>query len=166
MATPRPDRADSLRRGFSLAELMLVLAILALAGLIVAPTIGRMALGEERRVREGVIEMVRSGQLAATEKGLPVSVIYEPGPNRLTVLDRRFDLPSGWWARTTAEEQGGQRRGGIRTVEEITGREPPPRIMMVWSPGGLVSQCDWVVVSEGGVRIRVRGDSIDGVRVE
>ena len=115
MPATRPDRSGWVRRGFTLAELMLVLAILALAGLIVLPTIGRMALGEERRVREGVIEIV---------------------------LDRAYALPSGWWVRTRAEDEAGPRRGGIRTVEEITGREPPPRVMMTWSPGGLVSQCD------------------------
>lgn len=161
----RPRRKPT-PRAFTLAELLIVLAIIALAALIVIPSLRRMTGGDERRVRQELIEVVRSGQIAATETGLPVNVTFEPGERRLTALNRAVVLPSGWWVRRTGEAEVNRSASGIRTLDDIAGRAPPPRVMMTWSPGGLVSETDWVVVGESGVRIRVYGNSIDGVRIE
>ena len=153
-------------RAFTLAELLIVLAILALSALVVIPGLSRLTGGQERRVRQEVIEVVRAGQIAATEKGLPVAVVFEPGQRRLSAAQRAVVLPSGWWVRRTDEADASRSRSGIRTLDQIAGRAPEPRVMMTWSPGGLVSQTDWLVTGESGVRIRVYGDSIDGVRIE
>lgn len=161
---PSNDRRRS--RAFTLAELLIVLAILALAALVVVPGAARMLGGQERRVRQEVIEIVRAGQIAAAEKGLPVSVVFEPGQRRLSALDRGIVLPSGWWVRRTDEPEpaGGAARDA--RGRDALGRAFPARVMMTWSPGGLVSECDWLATSESGVRIRVYGNSIDGVRIE
>lgn len=161
-----PRRPDQPAPAFTLAELLIVLAILALSALVVIPGVARLAGGQERRVREEVAEIVRAGQIAATEKGLPVSVVFEPGQRRLSAGPRAVVLPSGWWVRWTNEEDTRTTRTGIVTLDELAGRDPAPRVMMTWSPGGLVTETDWVVTGESGARIRVRGDSIDGVRIE
>jgi prepilin-type N-terminal cleavage/methylation domain-containing protein len=161
----RPRRKPT-ARAFTLAELLIVLAILALAALVVIPTLRRFTGNDEQRLRQELIEVVRSGQIAATETGLPVHVTFEPGERRVTAHNRAVVLPSGWWVRRTGEAEVNRAASGIRTLDDIAGRAPPPRVMMTWSPGGLVSETDWVVVGESGVRIRVYGNSIDGVRIE
>lgn len=158
-------RAD---RALSLLELVVVLAILALGAAVIVPSVGRGASSLEERVfRDRVVAFVREAQREADRSGYPCAVRYlarehalEAGGSRLLMEDsweaavREVDaLGNETWRRLGPWFEGSE--GGVVAVE-----------LMRWSPGSLPSPCDWRLRSDGGAVIRVRGDLLEGVRIE
>ena len=163
-------------RGYSLVELLIVLALLALASAVVLPAVARAGFGDERRaVRTEVIEMVRGAQTRADLTGLTVHVQYHPRTRRFVVGDREHRF-SGSWRPVMSNEPGlspeaqnaALRLQGERGVTRIVSAEDAdaPVTLMSWSPGGMSSATDWTLLNDRGMRVRVWGDAIDGVRVE
>lgn len=169
-------RTRARRSAFTLAELLVVLGIIALASAIVLPVLIRVGMGDEQRaVRTRVIEIVRAAQVDADATGLPVAVQYKPRSRRFVVSGREYALPGGWRptigdpARLAPEARDAANRlaGEDSVVRVATGADPDaPVTLMTWSPGGMASPTDWSLVNAGGARVRVVGDAIDGVRVE
>lgn len=158
-------------RGFSLLELVVVLAILALSALVIVPNLGRTAEGLENRVfRDGVVAFVREAQREADRSGYPCAVRYLPREHALEAAGEVMELPEGWEAFVREEE--GSRTGtdgwlriGPWRAGDRTGGDPVE--LMRWSAGGLSTPTDWRLREEGGGEsIRVYGDLLDGVRVE
>ncbi|MGD9693416.1 MAG: prepilin-type N-terminal cleavage/methylation domain-containing protein [Phycisphaerales bacterium] len=148
------------RAGVTLLELLVVLAVIALAGVVVLPSLMRAGgRGETERVREKLVGLVRHAQVEATRRGAPVSVTYEPGVGLLQAGEESFRLPSGWkvWV-----IPGGESTGAWRLVKKDGG----PVEVVTWSPGRLASACAARLTGGGGTgEVVVMGDAIDGVRV-
>lgn len=175
-APPHASPRRAQRRAFTLAELLVVLGIIALATAIVLPVLLRAGLGDEQRaVRTRMIEMVRFAQSEADATGLPVAVQFRPESRRFVVSGREFPLPSGWRPSVgdptdlaPEARDAANRLGSERSVVRVATRTDPdhPVTLMTWSPGGLASPTDWSLVSASGARVRIVGDAIDGVRIE
>lgn len=157
-------------RAFTLLELTLVLAILAIAALVIAPVLVRQsALGVRREVRINVADLLREARLAATRSGLPVPVRYVPadrvldaGARPASVSEanwpRPVALPAGWTA-WSAEIAAEFERATIRT------ERPQPVTLVVFSAQGLASRSAWVVRGPAG-EVSVSTDAIEGLRVD
>lgn len=158
----RARRAARAGLGFTLLELTLVLAILAVAALVLAPSLVRSsALGERREVRNGVSQLLRDSRLAATRDGQPVEVRWIPSERRIISSAERvrpLALPESWsvWSEEIAR---------LNDAAASVGRQAPPATLVVFNPQGLASASAWVVRGPSG-EARVRTDSIDGLRVD
>ncbi len=152
--------AGGRRAGVTLLELLVVLAILALAGVVVLPALLRSGgRGETERVRDRVVGLVRHAQIEATRRGTPVSVTFEPGMGLLRAGGETYRLPSGWkmWV-----IPGGAETGAWRLVKNEGGAVE----VVTWSPGRLASACAARLTGGAGAgEVVVMGDAIDGVRV-
>lgn len=158
------------RHAFTLLELVMVLAILAIGALVIAPTIVRQsALGERREVRIAVANLLRDGRLAATRAGVPVEIRYVPSDRTLdagrkpeSASDASWPdpvaLPDGWsvWSEQLAAHL---ERASVRA------QAPGPFTLLVFNPQGLASRSVWSVRGPGG-EVRVESDAIDGLRVD
>lgn len=157
----RGPRADRPRRGFTLIELTLVLAILSVAALVIAPAIVRStALGERRDIRNGVAQLLRDARLDATRGGQPVEVRWLAGERRLVATSegaRPVPLPEGWGVDS---EQ-------VRLAAAATeaGEPSRPVTLVVFSPQGLASRSVWRVLGPSG-EVIVTTDAFDGLRVD
>lgn len=149
------------RRGFTLLELTLVLAILAVAALVVGPSLVRSStLGERREVRNGVTQLLRDARLDATRSGQPVEVRWIPSDRRLAATSegaRPVTLPARWGVVPDA--------GPDATPDPGAAGLTVPSTLVVFSPSGLASRSSWRVRGPSG-EVRVRTDAIDGLRVE
>lgn len=150
------------RRGFTLLELTLVLAILAVAALVVGPSLVRSStLGERREVRNDVTQLLRDARLDATRSGQPVEVRWVPSERRLSSTSERarpVTLPARW----TVTPDGAP----LGAPDPAAAQGPiAPSTLVVFSPSGLASRSAWRVRGPSG-EVRVRTDAIDGLRVE
>ncbi len=157
-------------RAFTLLELVMVLAILAIGALVIAPSLVRQsALGERREVRISVANLLRDARLVATREGVPVALRYLPADRTLDA-GRKPDsvseaswpdpvaLPAGWtvWSVELAAHLD---RAAVRS------EAPTPFTLLVFNPQGLVSRSVWSVRGPGG-EVEVESDAIDGLRVD
>lgn len=146
-------------RGVTLLELLVVLAIIALAGGVVLPTLARGRGKEDAgRVRDGVVALVRHAQSESTRRGTPMSVVFDAERGALVAGDERLVMPRGWKVWVIPE---GGLAGAWRLVKEEMGRVT----ILTWSPGRLASTCAARLTGPGGREVVVMGDAIDGVRV-
>lgn len=157
-------------RAFTLLELVMVLAILAVAALVIAPSMVRQsALGVRREVRADVAQLLREARLAATRSGVPVEVRYLttdrvieawPKPESATAASwpTPLPLPEGWtvWS---PELTAHLERAALRAAT------PEPFTLVVFHPKGLASRSFWRVRGPSG-EVSVETDAIDGLRVE
>lgn len=154
----RPASRGRPARGFTLIELTMVLAILAVAALVLAPNLMRSAgLGERREVRNEVARVLRESRLDATRSGAPVAVVWSASSSRIesSVGDRATTLPAGWRVWT----------GDAAAPATTQGAAPAPVTLVVFGPQGIASRSEWLVRGPGG-EVRVRTDSVDGLRVD
>jgi prepilin-type N-terminal cleavage/methylation domain-containing protein len=157
-------------RAFTLIELVMVLAILAIGALVIAPSIVRQsALGERREVRISIANLLRDARLAATRAGVPVEVRYIPS-DRVLDAGRKPDsvsdaawpdpvaLPEGWtvWSEQLAAHL---ERAAVRS------QAPTPFTLLVFNPQGLASRSAWTARGPGG-EVSIESDAIDGLRVD
>ncbi len=157
-------------RAFTLIELVMVLAILAVAALVIAPAMVRQsALGVRREVRADTAQLLRETRLAATRSGVPVEVRYIstdrtliawPKPESASEASwpRPFQLPDDW-AVWSPELNAHLERAAIQAVVA------EPFTLVVFHPKGLASRSAWLVRGPGG-EVSVETDAIDGLRVE
>lgn len=171
--------AARVRAGVTLLELILVLGIMALAAVVVAPSLAAWSRGSAgRTVAARVTALVRDAKTEATRKGAPVAIEFDEATGALRAGEATFPLPRGWRVEARTEPAGGAAgvaRGsvGFAGAGAGTAAGSPPdrdggaasaRTLMTWSPGGLVSKTAWRV-TDGKQAIEVEGDSIDGVRI-
>ena len=148
---------------FTLLELTMVLAILAVAALVIAPNLMRASgLGERREVRNGVAQVLREARLDATRSGAPVEVRWSPATRRVESSrgDRGVTLPEGWRVSSAQVDQ----EALAAALRDATA-PPRPVTLVVFGPQGIASRSEWLVRGPGG-EVRVRTDSIDGLRVD
>ncbi len=73
-------------RGFTLMELMIALAVVAIVSVAVAPAMARWAEQDEMDLATRDLRaLLRDARMAAVEQGRPVSVILEPESGRYWV---------------------------------------------------------------------------------
>ncbi len=144
----------------TLLELLVVLAIVALAAVVVAPSMGAGGKGAERRaLRLRVIAMVRDAQNESTRRGVPIAAVFEPATGRLSAGEKGgVTLPRGW----RVEVEG----RALEAPREGAGGAGTARELFTWSPGGLASSGAWRLTDGKGATIEVECDAIDGVRVK
>ncbi len=146
-------------RGVTLLELLVVLAIVALAGAVVLPSLVRARGGDDAaRVRDRVVGLVRHAQAESSRRGAPISVVFDAGTGVLRAGEERFTAPRGW--KVWVIPEGGS-TGAWRLVKEEMGDVA----LVTWSPGRLASACAARLTGPGGREVVVMGDAIDGVRV-
>ncbi len=157
-------------RAFTLIELVMVLAILAVAALVIAPSMVRQsALGVRREVRADTAQLLREARLAATRSGVPIEVRYLPTDRSLIAWPkpdsaseaswpRPLLLPDGW-AVWSPELNAHLERAAIQALVA----DPFP--LVVFHPKGLASRSSWRIRGPGG-EVAVETDAIDGLRVE
>jgi len=140
-------RAEVGARGFTLVELVVTLFVIALAGALVGPAIGRST--ETVRVRAdvaGFAALFRHAREQAITQRRPLRVVVEPAEHRVTILAGEADLlrtrtfperltiePASATARVVRFEPEGTSTGGEYrltsgettyrvTVDSVTGR--------------------------------------------
>lgn len=159
---PRGGRGRPARRaasGFTLLELLVVLGIVALTGVVIAPSVASWSKGaEQRAVRAQVIAAVRGAQTESARRGVPIVVVYDPSTGRIVAGETgKIEPPRGW-----AVEHGGRR---LARPGEPGAEGAPPEELFAWSPEGLASASAWRLVGPGGATVSVECDAVDGVRV-
>lgn len=150
------------RRAMTLLELLVVLAIVAVTGLVIAPTLASRGKDAERRaLRLRVIGLVREAQTESTARGVPIAAVYDARAGRLLAGEKgSVALPRGWRVEVNgraieASKEGADEGAGGASHELFT-----------WSPGGLSSAAVWKVTNGRGDAIEVECDAIEGVRVK
>jgi general secretion pathway protein H len=85
-----------MRRGFTLVEVLVVLAILGIAAAAVAPALARAARGSTpvERSTEEVLRVLRSARKEALQRGVAVTVWITPGSGRYRVVEAVSDGPA------------------------------------------------------------------------
>ena len=158
---------DPVRRarvgGFSLLELLTVLAILGLAAGVLAPRLAAMLDSERSGLRAKVIAAVRSGQLEATGRGVPVILVLDAADNTLRAGAAEVRLPRGWRVERAPSDAGAPGTSFEPAPAAAPGRAVP---LMAWSPSGLSDAARWRLVDARGRAVTIAADPIDGVRVE
>lgn len=159
MTTRTRDRA---RRAFTIAELLLVLALLSIMAAVMAPNLARWSIDNQRRALAAeVVAALHEAQVLATERGAPAPVVYDPVERVIATPQRALALPPRWRVSGPGVPDLTDPREASRWKENS-----PPVTLLTWSPGGLVSACDWRLTRDGEPPILVHGDAIDGLRVE
>ncbi len=154
--------ARSGRRAMTLLELLVVLAIVAITGLIVAPTLASRGKDAERRaLRQRVIGLVREAQTESTARGVPIAAVYDAHAGRLLAGDKgSVALPRGWRVELNGASIAPPKDAGAGTQGGAAHE------LFTWSPGGLSSAALWRLTNGRGDAIEVECDAIEGVRVK
>lgn len=163
MIPARPGVARRADRGFSLLELLTVLAILGLAAGVLAPRLAAMLDGERSGLRAKVIAAVRSGQLEATRRGVPVMLELDTADNTLRAGAAEVRLPRGW---RVERAPAGPASPASPFEPVLAGGGARAVPLMAWSPSGLSDAARWRLVDARGRAVTIAADPIDGVRVE
>lgn len=78
--------------GFTLVEVIIVLAILGIIGAVTAPSLARLGRQDELTTSAGeVVRVLRSARMAALERAIPVSAIIEPAGRKYLVKTESDD---------------------------------------------------------------------------
>lgn len=144
-------------------ELLVVVAILALMGAVLAPRIMTVMDGQRRSLRTDVTSLIRAAQTEATKRGVPVHLTVEPRENRLRFGAASMTLPKGW--RMELDDAATAGRIAADSAGRSGGRSASSPVM-TWSPTGLASTSRWRLVDTRGREVRVTASAVEGVRVE
>jgi prepilin-type N-terminal cleavage/methylation domain-containing protein len=128
-------------RGFSLVEVVIVLAILGIIGAVTAPALARVGRQDAVTNSAGeVVRVLRSARMAALERAAPVSVIIEPASGKYLVTtdadDSRLTLAEGTLALAP----------GVR----LASYGPCPRLRFAFSRLGSAAADSMTVTGDGG----------------
>ena len=138
------------RRGFTLLEMGIVLAIMAVSAMLVAPAIARMGQGQPPGVGENVVKLLNDARAIAI------------GRNETVTL--RLDPTSGRYRADTVGVMGSGELGeGALALDAqeslVTDR---PRLVYVYNPTGATF-ADTVLVRTAGASALVSVDRWSGV---
>lgn len=144
--TPRPGlRRDA--PGFTLIELVVVLAILAAVAALVLPAVGRGLDGLRIRREAGrVAGLLREARLLAVTRREQTRVTLDRVHNALALIE----------AETDAAEREVVMPPGLR-LSVAAGRET-----LTFSPRGLTQKARWIVEGPGGRRLAIAVDAVSG----
>lgn len=114
-----------LRRGHTLLELTVVLAVLGVMGALVAPS-WRESRAQSRveDSARALADLLNEARLAAEERGTMVTLILDPATGR------------AWYA-ADAVEGPPQRAGTLPLAGTVVVESTSPRVRFVFVPGGL-----------------------------
>jgi general secretion pathway protein H len=144
--TPR----QALRRpapGFTLIELVVVLAILAAVAALVLPAVGRGLDGlRVRREADRVAGLLREARLLAVTRREQTRVTLDRARSAVMLIE----------ADTDARERGVVMPPGLR-LSVAAGRES-----LTFSPRGLTQEARWIVEGPAGRRFAVAVDAVSG----
>lgn len=145
------DSRRSAAAGFTLLEIVVVLAILAVATALVLPSVGRGTESLRLRTEAGrVAAVLREARLAAVSQRHATRVALDRARNTVVLTGRDPDHPL---REITVP-------GGLRFSVETGGDT------LTFSSRGLTRQTRWVLESPGGRRLAIDVEAVTGrVRV-
>jgi general secretion pathway protein H len=137
-------------RGFSLMELMVVLAILAVAAAVVAPSVGRTADGVRARAEVGAVAaFLRSAREQAVARQQALEVRADDATHALLVR------PAG-----AEGEAAVQARRAVSPLLRIAAHPPPARV--TFFPHGMSSGARFVIAAPGPRAYVITVDALTG----
>jgi prepilin-type N-terminal cleavage/methylation domain-containing protein len=139
-----------LRRGFTLLEMGIVLAIMAVSAMLVAPALARMGQGRPPQVGEDVVRLLNDARKIAIERNETVTLRLDPVSGR-------------YRADTVGVSGSGELGEGAMTFgAQETLVTDQPRLVYVFHPTGSTF-ADTVLVRGAGASARVWVDRWNGV---
>jgi prepilin-type N-terminal cleavage/methylation domain-containing protein len=144
------DRAKRVRRGFTLMEMAIVLAIMAISALLVAPALSRMGQGKPPGVGEDVVKLLADARQIAIQRNETVTLRLDPVSGR-------------YRADTVGISGSGELGEGTMTLgaQEALVTDQP-RLVYVFHPTGA-TLADTVLVRGAGAAALVSVDPWNGV---
>jgi general secretion pathway protein H len=137
-------------RGFSLMELIVVLAILAVAAAVVAPSVGRTADGVRARAEVGAVAaFLRSAREQAVARRQALEVRADAATHALVVR------PVG-----AEGEAAVQARRAVSPLLRIAADPPPARV--TFFPHGMSSGARFVIAAPGPRAYVITVDALTG----
>ncbi|MGH7368918.1 MAG: GspH/FimT family protein [Candidatus Rokuibacteriota bacterium] len=137
-------------RGFSLMELVVVLAVLAIAAAVVAPGVGRTADAARTRAEVGVVAaFLRAAREQAVTRRQPVEVVVDRDSHALVM---RLTGREG--------EAGVRARRAVSPRLRIAAEPPPPRVTFL--PHGMSSGARFIVAAPGPRAFVITVDALTG----
>ena len=145
--TVPPAGGHRARAGFTLIEIVVVLAILAVATALVLPAVGRGSAAVQLRSEAGrVAALLRRGRLEAVTRRQPTRVTLDPARNTIALTAGNPERPLKELALPA----------GLR-VKVATGGES-----LGFSSRGITREARWLVEAADGRRLQVDVDGITG----
>ena len=135
------------QRGFTLIELVVVLAILAAAAVLVLPAVGR---GTETLRLRG-----EAGRVAALLREARLHAVSRRQPTRVTLDPARHTVALGLGPSEPSSRQIAMSPGVRLHVE--TGGET-----LTFSPRGVTREARWIVEGAGGRRLAIEVQGVSG----
>jgi len=138
------------RRGFTLLETAIVLAVMAVAAVLVAPAIARLGSEQQRQPAAELLNLLRDARSAAIDRN--------------TVVTLRLDPVSGHYRADTSGVSGaGVTAEGVLQLEAAETLDARvPRFVWVFRPTGA-AQGDTVLVRAADHSVMVAVDQWSGV---
>jgi prepilin-type N-terminal cleavage/methylation domain-containing protein len=139
--------------GLTLIELAVVLGILAVAGALVLPAVGRgTGAARVRGEASRVAALLREARLRAVTARVPVRVTLDRARNVVAME------PDG------AGAEDGEPRGGrqVALAPGLRVRVAAGGEALTFSPRGFARDTRWVVEAAGGRRLAVRVEAVTG----
>jgi type II secretion system protein H len=130
------------RGGFTLVEVIIVLAIMGIIGAVTAPSLARLGRQDELTASAGeVARVLRSARMAALERAVPVSVIIEPAARKYLVKTETDD------GQLTLAE------GTMPLPPGVTLTSERPRVRFAFTRLGSASPDSLTVTGDGGAAV-------------
>jgi prepilin-type N-terminal cleavage/methylation domain-containing protein len=144
------DRAKRIRRGFTLLEMSIVLAVMAISALLVAPALSRMGQGKPPGVGDDVVKLLADARQIAIDRNETVTLRLDPVSGR-------------YRADTVGVSGSGELGEGTMTLgaQEALVTDLP-RLVYVFHPTGA-TLADTVLVRGAGAAALVWVDPWSGV---
>ena len=145
-----PGRAKRIRRGFTLLEMGIVLAIMAVSAMLVAPALSRMGQGKPPGVGDDVVKLLADARQIAIDRNETVTLRLDPVSGR-------------YRADTVGVSGSGELGEGTMTLgaQEALVTDLP-RLVYVFHPTGA-TLADTVLVRGAGAAALVWVDPWSGV---
>jgi general secretion pathway protein H len=127
------------RRGFTLVEVVIVLAILGIVAAVTTPSLIRLGRQDELTgSANSIARVLRGARLAALERAIPVSAVIEP-TSRKYLVETESDAGSQILA-----------QGTVQLAPSTTLASDRPRVRFVFAPLGSASPDSVVITGDGG----------------
>jgi prepilin-type N-terminal cleavage/methylation domain-containing protein len=138
------------RRGFTLIEMAIVLAIMAVTAMLVAPALSRMGQGKPAGVGDDVVKLLHDARMIAITRNETVTLRLDPASGR-------------YRADTVGIAGSGELGEGTMTLDARETLETSlPRLVYVFHPTGSAF-ADTVLVRGAGGAALVSVDAWNGV---